>query len=69
MRRRNRRYSSAGSGATGAVRAWRPSAAGNCELLLEGGTQGFWYSNNERIDVPKPDIPEIKPDLSKLPKH
>ncbi|MFJ5830881.1 RHS repeat-associated core domain-containing protein [Streptomyces sp. NPDC093089] len=28
-----------------------------------------WYSNNERIDVPKPDIPEIKPDLSKLPKH
>ncbi|MFD9034702.1 RHS repeat-associated core domain-containing protein, partial [Streptomyces sp. NPDC059567] len=28
-----------------------------------------WYSNNERIEVPKPDIPEIKPDLSKLPKH
>ncbi|MFC9593631.1 DUF6531 domain-containing protein [Streptomyces sp. NPDC056944] len=28
-----------------------------------------WYSNNERIDVPKPDIPEIQPDLSKLPKH
>ncbi|KQX50768.1 MULTISPECIES: RHS repeat-associated core domain-containing protein [unclassified Streptomyces] len=28
-----------------------------------------WYSNNEKIDVPKPDIPEIKPDLSKLPKH
>ncbi|MFK0225269.1 hypothetical protein ACIQUL_05825 [Streptomyces sp. NPDC090303] len=22
-----------------------------------------WYSNNERIDVPKPDIPEIKPAL------
>ncbi|MFI8768932.1 hypothetical protein ACIGN6_29050 [Streptomyces sp. NPDC053792] len=27
-----------------------------------------WYSNNERIEVPKPDIPEIQPDLSMLPK-
>lgn len=28
-----------------------------------------WYSSNERIEVPEPDIPEIKPDLPKLPKH
>ncbi|OKK16831.1 type IV secretion protein Rhs [Streptomyces sp. CB00455] len=27
-----------------------------------------WYSENQRIHVPKPDIPEIQPDLSNLPK-
>ncbi|MFD7506091.1 hypothetical protein [Streptomyces sp. NPDC059850] len=55
-----------------AVRNYERSAAWGDpedERLGRPWEENHWYSNNQRIDVPKPDIPEIQPDLSRLPKN